>query len=103
GAFLTGIVNFLGSSLVDVEGSATRQGFAVIQTESLLAALSLIAVSWIGRLAKVLGPVAVDQAQAEWWLSLPVRTAPFLRRGLIGRLATAMFLGVVAWLCLTWG
>lgn len=103
GAFVTGIVNFLGSSVVDLEGSATRTGFAVIQTESLLAALSLVAVSWIGRFATVLGPVAVSRAQASWWLSLPVSTAPFLRSSLTWRLITATFLGVVAWLFLSWG
>lgn len=103
GAFVTGLVSFLGSSVVDVEGSATRSSVAVIQTESLLAALSLVGVSWLGRLATVLGPAAVDRAQATWWLTLPVRTGPYLRRRLIWQLFTATFLGFAVWLFIAWG
>lgn len=103
GAFVTGIVNFLGSSVVEVEAPAIRSSLAIIQTESLLAGFSLVGASWLGRFATVLGPVAVDKAQATWWLTLPVSTGPYLRRRLIWQLVTATFLGFVGWLFIAWG
>lgn len=45
GAFVTGIVNFLGSSVVEVEAPAIRSSLAIIQTESLLAGFSLVGAS----------------------------------------------------------
>lgn len=98
GAFTAGLVSLAGHLLQSPVEMSRSDRLALVSTESLVGALGGLLGAWIGRVTCALGPAAVDRAQAFWWLRLPVEIAPFIRRGVHGRLLVGGLLGTAAWL-----
>ena len=94
GAFLTGIVG----AATQLQRAAVQwgrlPGEAPVSGAALAAAAVVLALAGLLRLGATLGPVAVDRAQAQWWLRLPAPTAPWLWRALLLRVVAGAALGV---------
>lgn len=93
GAFLTGIVG----AATQLQRAAVQwgrlPGEAPVSGAALAAAAVVLALAGLLRLGATLGPVAVDRAQAQWWLRLPAPTAPWLWRALLLRVVAGAALG----------
>lgn len=93
GAFLTGIVG----AATQVQRTTVQwgrlPGEAPVSGAALAAAAVLLAVAGLVRVGATLGPVAVDRAQAAWWLRLPAPVDEWLWRALLLRVVAGTVLG----------
>lgn len=103
-AYTAGLAHAFSASLkAGIGNGLVREGLGVMPGETAASALVMLGMLAVLSLVCRLGPVAVDSAQGFWWLTLPVRRAPFLARLLRQRLVTTALYGAFLWLPIGYG